>query len=427
MIHLLVCAGLLLTQDASPDNAELERQVNALVGQLDARQLTERDAAERKLAELGLQALPLLPSIGDDTSPEAAKRLTRLRRDMMRDQALAAAEPARITLRGEKLPLQDVLKAFAEQTGNRVVDHREAFGQRVVPTQVAADFDKEPFWQALDRVLDQAGLTVYGYAGEPGVFLINQPAGSGSRAKRASYDGIFRLEPVRFESQRDLRNEQLGALRFFLEVSWEPRLQPFSLLQRSADVEAVGSGGEVIAPASPQAELESLVRRGFSTAELEIPFQLPPRSIDKVASLKGKIVALVPGPLEEFRFEELPQGRRPKAIEKRKADTVVSLESVTTNNDIWQANVRIRFEAPATALESYRGWMLDNEVYFEDAEGQRIAAGGLEQSLQTRDEIGINYLFDLPDGPGGMTFVYRTPLIVLELPLEYEFRDLKLP
>jgi hypothetical protein len=427
---LLFMALLAAPTDGSPANDALAKQVGTLVGQLDASQLSDRDSAERELEALGSEILPLLPPIGDRTSAEAAQRLTRLRQVLMRAQAKLAAEPTHVTLQGRGLPLDQVLAEISKQTGNQITDHRAAFGQQADARQVDVDFDKTPFWKALDNVLDQADLTLYGFAGEPGLFVINRSPGAAPRAVKASYAGVFRLEPVRFEAQRDLRNVEHGGLRLFIEVSWEPRLQPFSILQPLSEIKATGNTGEAIPTASQQAELETLIRRGFSTAELDVPFVLPPRGTSSVQRLNGKMVALVPGPLEEFRFEELPIAKRaapPKAITMRKAGTSLTLDTVRTNNEIWEASLRIRFEAPSAALESHRGWMLENQAYFLDSEAKRHDSGGLEQTLQNRDEIGLNYFFDLPAAPDGMTFVYRTPLMVLEIPVEYELFDLPLP
>ncbi len=409
---------------------DVAARVQSLVRQLDASRLTERDSAERELESLGTDVLPLLPAIDDRTSAEAAQRLTRVRQILMRAQAMAAAEPTHITLHGQDMPLAEVLEEFAKQTKNPIVDHRAAFGQQADERLVDVDFEKTPFWQALDNVLDQAGLTLYGFAGERGLFVINRPPGASPRAANANYVGVFRLEPVRFEAQRDLRNPELGGLRLFIEVSWEPRLQPFSILQPMAEVEAVGDSGEAIATASERAAPETLIRGGFSAAELEIPLELPPRGTKSIRRLTGKLIALVPGPLEEFRFDELPlakPGARPQGATQRKAGTSLTLDRVRTNNDIWEASLRIRFDAPSEAFESHRGWMLENEAYFVDGDGNRHDSGGIEQTLHTKDELGLNYFFDLPDGPAGMSFVYRTPLMVLELPVEYEFRDLPLP
>jgi len=431
VIQLLLLTALLVAPaDGAPASDALAKRVSVLVKQLDAQQLGDRDRAERELESMGSEILPLLPPIGDRTSAEAAQRLTRLRQVLMRAQAKSAAEPTHVTLHGKDLPLADVLAEISKQTGNPITDHRAAFGQQADAHQVDVDFDKTPFWKALDEVLDQAGLTLYGFTSEPGLFVINRSPGAAPRTAKASYAGVFRLEPVRFEAQRYLKNIEQGGLRLFIEVSWEPRLQPFSILQPLSEIKASGNTGEAIAAASQQAEPETLIRRGFSTAELDVPFVLPPRGTSSVHRLTGKMIALVPGPLEEFRFEELPMAKRvarPKAITMRKAGTSLTLDGVRINNEIWEASLRIRFEAPTAALESHRGWMLENQAYFLDIDGKQHDSGGLEQTLQSKEEIGLNYFFDLPAAPDNMTFVYRTPLMVLEIPVEYELLNLPLP
>jgi hypothetical protein len=279
-------------------------------------------------------------------------------------------------------------------------------------------------------VLDQADLTLYGFTGERGAFVVSRPDGSAPRTGHAFYTGIFRLEGVRFEAVRDLRNESMASLKFFMEVSWEPRLQPFALLQSPGEISAIGSDGETIAVGGEETEPEALVRGGTSSAELEIPMALPKRGVEKIGQVKGKLLALVPGPIHEFRFADLPVSAKNAAaqrIEQRQAGATVIIDQVRKNNEAWEVSVRVKFEGPTTALESHRSWILENEAYFEDADGKRIEAGGIEQSLQSKDEVGINYFFDLKDGPKGLAFVYRTPIVVLELPVEYEFRDLRLP
>lgn len=431
MISLLICTGLLLAPGGEPNADDaLARQVAGLVGELDAPQLTARDEAESKLRSLGADVLPLLPASDERLSAEAARRVARLRQQLLRAQAVAATRSSVVTLKGDDLPLAEVMAEITRQTGNALTDHRAAFGQRPDEVRVKAAFDKTPYWRALDNVLDQAGLTLYGFAGQRGAFVVNRPPGVADRAGKASYDGMFRLEPLRFEAQRDLRNESLGSLRFFMELSWEPRLQPVAIVQRLADTSAVGDSGEAIGPASRRAEPETLLRAGFSTTELEVPLVLPKPGTEKISLIRGKLVALVPGPLVDFRFDALPlaeKNERPKPVEQRQGGTVVTLGEVRKNNEVWQAQLRVRFEAPASALESHRGWILDNQAFFLDAGGNRLEPGGVEHTLRGKDEVGVNYLFDLPDGPQNLSFVYRTPLVVLELPLAYEFRDLRLP
>lgn len=339
-------------------------------------------------------------------------------------------DPAVVTLTGTDLPLSSVLAEISKQTGNRVVDHRAAFGQLADERPVTVDFDKMPFWPALDTVLDQADLTLFGLAGERGAFVVNRLPEAQIRAAGTSYSGAFRLQVVRIESIRDLRDRAASSIRLIMELSWESRLQPFSILQRLDELSAIGSTGEPMSLVGTQPIRETLVRQDFSSVEFDVVLKLPPRSTDSIKRLKGKLVALVPGPLEEFRLSELPvieAGQRPKVVSQRREGTTLTLEGVRKNSDVWEASLQLQFDEASDVIESHRSWLLENKALFEDAKGQQIASGGLEQTLRTKQAIGLKYYFDLPDGPKNLTFVYRTPLEVLELPVTFEFADLLLP
>jgi hypothetical protein len=382
------------------------------------------------LLALGAGALPLLPEIGNDTPAEIALRVKRVQQKLLEAQASAAAEPSLVTLQGAGMPLVDVLAAISEQTGNRVVDYRNALGEAAAQVALDVDFDKTPFWKALDTVLDQGGLSLYAYSGERGALVINRPPGAGPRASGASYAAIFRTEPLRFEAARDLRNDDMKSLRLYLEATWEPRLQPVAILQPLDEIRAVGDSGEVLAVTRQGAMPEAIIRTGMSNVELEIPLALPDRGTKKLQSLKGKYLALVPGPAQDFRFPSPPVSERDapaKRLEQRKAGATVTIDRVRQNNDIWEVSLRVKFDSPSTALESHRGWILDNEAYFVDADGRRTEPGGFEQSRQANDEVGIRYFYDLEQSPDTLEFVYRTPITILEMTVEYEFHDLPLP
>jgi len=432
VVGLLLYTALVLAagSEVAPASPQLSADVAKWVRGLDARELTVRDEAEHKLMEIGVAVLPLLPVVGDRTPAEVAVRVTRIQQKLLQAQASAAADPSLVTLKGTDLPIAEVFEAISKQTGNMIVDHREAFGEEKTAAKVTVDFDKVPFWRALDEVLDQADLTLYAFSGQRGAYVINRPGGASPRAGRAFYGGLIRLEPVRFEAVRDLRNEGMQSLKFFLEASWEPRLQPFAILQPLAEVNAVGDSGEIINVASADAEPEAMIREGVSAAELEIPLVLPKRGTEKIRSLKGKLLALVPGAVEDFHFRNLPitaKNTAPKRVEQRKAGATVTIDQVRKNNDAWELSLRVKFEAPSIALESHRSWILDNEAYFLTPTGEKIEAGGFEQTRQSKDEVGITYFYVLKETPDKLEFVYRTPITILEVPVEYELRDLWLP
>ncbi len=168
------------------------------------------------------------------------------------------------------MPLSKILAALAEQSGNKIVDYREQFGQPASDPALKVHFDKTPFWQALDQVLDQANLTVYPFGDEPGLNIVGRGVGQTLRAQNAVYAGPFRFEPIRLDAQRDLRDPKASILRLTVEAAWEPRLKPISLVQRLADVEAVDDRSKPLKVESEEAEIEVPVEGLKSAVESDV-------------------------------------------------------------------------------------------------------------------------------------------------------------
>ena len=106
---------------------------------------------------------------------------------------------------------------------------------------------------------------------------------------------------------------------------------------------------------------------------------------------------------------------------------MVSLDQVRKNNAAWEVSLRVKFDAPSTALESHRGWILENEAYFGMPPAGGSSLAGSSRRGNRSDEMGINYYFDLAEEPAKLELVYRTPITILDMKVDYELRDLPLP
>ena len=103
------------------------------------------------------------------------------------------------------------------------------------------------------------------------------------------------------------------------------------------------------------------------------------------------------------------------------------IERLRKNDELYEVHLRIRYGEASNALESHRNWIFTNPAYLMDAKGNRVENIGSEEGRRGDNEIGINYLFDLPKGPQGFKFVYQAPATLLQLPVEYELKDIELP
>jgi hypothetical protein len=417
---------LALATGASDSAADLKADVHRLIGQLDASELSLRTDAETKLLNLGPKILDLLPEYGDKSPATEAQRraaVDRIRDELQRRAAEESTAASVVTLKANERPLTEILAELTRQTGNKFKDVRGQMGQEATNPKLTVDFAKTPFWQALDQTLDQAKLTVYPYGSKDELGIMAREPGAFPRVERASYAGPLRFDATQLTAQRNLAAAGAGSLKLTVQVAWEPRMRPITLQLPLADVKAVDDRGTVVAVENPEGELERPVDPTGAAVEFQIPLVDPPRTAQAIGSIRGKLQALLPGKIETFEFSGLKDAKK---IEQHRAGVTVTIDEVHQNGDGWEVRMRVRFDNAANALESFRSWVYDNEAYLNGPKG-KILHDGLTTTQQSKNEVGVAYEFDLPDGPDGLTFVYKTPAMLTSIPLPFEFKNLPLP
>jgi hypothetical protein len=174
----------------------------------------------------------------------------------------------------------------------------------------------------------------------------------------------------------------------------------------------------------PKAMLDVEIPNGTQAAEIQLPFNLPKRDVKKISSIKGKLIALVPGRLVKFQFNDLANVA---GKSQHQGGVQVTVDAVRKNNAVWEVHMKFALDEDNGALQSHRNWVFQNLSYMVDKTGQRIDNGGLEKTHEAKNEVGIAYVFDLPDGLDGLSWVYETPAAIVELPVEFEIKDIELP
>ncbi len=423
-VLLIACLATGQTEAAAPD--DLIPKVRGLVRELNSTELARRETAEQGLIELGPAVLDLLDQIPIARLPaETRQRLARVRGVLQRAAAKAATMASLVTLSAEEMPLSQILAALDEQTGNKTIDYRERFLQDAPDVPVSVSFDKTPYWQALDQILDRAKLTVYNYGEEAGAIpLVTRPDDVVPRSGRAFYQGVFRFEATRIQATRDLRNPAGRGLTLTVEIAWEPRIAPISLSLPLDKIGAVDRAGNAVPVAGQSQELEVGSARTTPVVELEIPLELPDRDVREIASLTGTMVAVIPGRVETYEFVNLLDA---KDVVNRRAGVTVILQTFRKNDDVYEARILVRFDKAANALESHRDWISNNEAYLVDPSGEKLDNLGMATTQQGANEIGLAYMFVLDGEPAGHKFVYRTPAAIVKMPIEFELKGIELP
>ena len=404
---------------------ELTAKVQRLVKQLDDEELARREGAEQALVELGPRALELLPASSPRLTAETRERLGRVRRQLEIAQAQSTAQATRVTLSGE-MKLSKALAAITEQTGNQIEDYRGEFNQQVTDPTIKVDFQDTPFWEALDKVFDEAGMTLYHYSGKENALAMVARAAESElpRSGHAAYAGRFRFDGLSIVASRDLRNPANHSLRLTLESTWEPQLKPIVLIQPLDQLVALSEDGKPLVIDGTDGAIEVGVEATSTATEFDINLQLPPRGVQKIASLQGKMTAIVPGKVETFEFADITKA---KNVVQRRAGVAVVLEEVRKNADVHEVRMRVEFDKAANALESHRPWVFDNPAMLFTPDGEEISAEGIEETRRESNVAGVSYKFVLEEEPVGYKFVYKTPAAIMKLPVEYELKNIELP
>ncbi len=415
-----IVSSLLVTQiEASKEASEFTDEVAALVQQLDDDLLSNRVAAEKELIALGIKVLDHLPEVTNKTSAEVKQRLSRIRSALEKLAAASATTASHVTLQGT-MSLAEALSAVQKQTGNKISVDGLRGGD------VKVDFKETPFWQALDVLLDQGEQSINQYGGIANMLsLMSRDENAVDRSERAAYSGIFRFEATQASAVRDLRNPSVNSMRLNVEVAWEPRTVPISLVMPVNQFTALDENGKSLPLDDNRSELGAIVQAEMPMTDFVIPFVLPDRSSKKIASVKGTLNALVPGRQEVFEFANVMKLRD---TQKKRGGLTLTFDRVFKNEDVYEFRIRIRVTDVDEAFQSHLvSWIRNNECYLVTPDGKTVGDPNYESYLQANDEIGMKYLFPLDEQPKGYKFVYKTPTAIVKSTFDFELKDIELP
>ena len=412
------------TESASdlPTAEETKARVAQLLELLESRDEDVREKAEADLVEIGAAALGELPDVTVDTSEELRARLNRVRKKLEKVAAESILVGSRVTIQGQ-MKLSDALTELEKQTGNKLLDFRDQFSQPQLDPKITLDLEEAPYWTALNSVLEQSGLQLYAYTNEPNTLGYVAQSGELTAAGKAAATELFRMEVIRLQAIRDLRDDQNQGLVLHVEVTWEPRLTPISISQSMSDLQVVDDKGNTLRPLANRGVTNLSVQQGISSVELELPFELPARDVQKVA-LKGQLSAVVPGGNMELIFEDLDSAR--ETTKGGGALSVILLRARKTQG-LYDLRLLLRFSEASEEMRMQRGWVYSNEAYLVDPNGEQVEYAGLENFRENLDEIGLSYKYDIPGDLKGYQFIYKSPSSVLNVPVEYEIKDVVLP
>jgi len=417
---------------AETGSADLRLKVRWLERQLSAPLAADRQAAEDSLIALGPGILPLLPPVDAPMDEETRMRLVRIRRALQTVQSADPVDAVNITLDLVDVPLTEAFAELARLSGAEFVYNPPEDDSATVTYRC----DKLPFWQAVDGLLDRAGLTLASYeiGGRP--VVVKREASMSLRSAGGMYIGPFRIAPVRVVASLDTDRAQSGLLRVETEISWPPSAAPIYLIQRMASVTGTDDRGETIAANDPAGVYEISTDGKSSRTSITLLMERHERAAVKLSQLSGKLESAFPGRVETFRFDDLTTVGSTSsdapiagdaAVRLRIADVTVSVERVRQVADGLEIRVAARFDNSGAALESYRGWMFRNEASLVTAGDAKLTPVGTTVYRQSPEEIGVSYRFKTAEPLDRLRLEYRSPASIVTRDYEWQLKAIPLP
>jgi hypothetical protein len=297
--------------------------------------------------------------------------------------------PKRFTPPAEALPLSKALDALAQQTGVRVED-------RLGKPDLTVRLNPHPFsfWQALDRIAEAAGARVEPQPSGPITLVAAAP---NWHRPPLSYDGPFRFALKHVTASRDLETDaaHYGAT---VEAAWEPGLLPLFLETRPQGLRLTDDKGNALSGPDAGSSVAPVDGRTSLTFDITLPSL--PRSAARIRSLEGTLSAVIPSKMLTFTFPTLDRLEKAPADAPERAQTQdgvgCRVGKVVLEKNRWSVQVRLDLPPGGKRLESYQSWVVNNEMWLEGK-------------------------------PEDWRVVYRTPASIVEVPVKFSFKDVRLP
>jgi hypothetical protein len=330
------------------------------------------------------------------------------------------------TIQGQHLPLKTVLAELDRQTSNVVTD------QMGDPDPgLDLDLKQVTFWQALDAIADKAGARIDLHPRNGDVALAKRP--TGWHDPLISYSGLFRITLHGLAAKLDLETNT-HSYTASLEAAWEPHLLPLLLETRPRSLVVRDEAGRALPSDSFASSLAPVDGR------TSLPFEvtLPPvaRAVGKLSLVEGQLYAVAPTKMLTFAFDSLDQLINASANDPRRNLTlegvVCRVSKVVVADEHWSVEIMLDYPEGNVKLDSYQSWVVNNEIRLESKDGaDRFPSSSYLLEDSTPRHAVLTYHFNdkerMKRGLAEWKLVYRTPALVVKVPIAFSFKDVPLP
>jgi hypothetical protein len=410
-------------------------EIEALVARLGDKDFRARQAAGRALEERGEAALPALRRAAGAGDEEVRRRAEVLARKIERAALLS---PRHVTLALKDRPVDEVVKELARQSGYRL---QYQGGQ---PRRVTLELENVTYWQALEKICNDAGLTP-GFDDQQGLTYLYQ---QDTISPYSYHTGPFRFVATNFNYNRYVNLANLPRNGQDPNAGNDNNLNFGFMIQAEPKVPLLA----VSPPRLSKAEDEngiSLLPRGLDGAQFQVNYYegnglyrnfqhttsaqmaKPAKEATKAKLIKGRVmVTLLSGTKPDVVVEKLAIGKKKLTAAGRTVD--VEIEEVAEQNKVYLLTVVIKKHVRNGEPQDFN-WVngVQQKMELLDAKGRKYQCQGATNFINNSPtSVHATYQFVPPQAPGEVgppaKFVFNEWLTISH-ELEFEFKDLPLP
>jgi hypothetical protein len=329
----------------------------------------------------------------------------------------------------EALPLSKALASFTRQTGVPIVNQLGS-GDPMLKLSL----NNVGFWQALDAIARAAGGRVNVYGGDGRIELASDLRKDKTAKLPVSYSGPARVSLRRLVALRDFETGARGYTAT-IDVAWEPGFLAFFLQtvpQQLTMLDAAGKPQQLSEERSAWAAVD-----GRSALPVDLHLPALDRKALTIGKLSGTFLLRAPSKMLTFSLGNLAElGKRGQPLTKPIDGTSVTVSDVKLSKQRWFMRITTKLPPGGPRFDSSQFWAVNNEIYLLHRDGKtRLTVLRDEVAHETagnssRAVLTYNFV-DTRDrqrgNPADWTLVYRAPASIIEVPVPFEFKDVKLP
>lgn len=290
----------------------------------------------------------------------------------------------------------------------------------LVDKRCPADFDRRPFWDALETLAEQTKARIAPRDGGRQVLL--EPLGSRPR-ERSAVSGPFRVVARKITAVSFLDGGP-ATYELELEVHWEPRLPVFRIDSQPRITRAEDDRGNALVTGPPSTwQYPGTAPR----ADLSVKLGGLSRAAASVGVLAGEFRVTAAERLLTVRFPRLG-GKFPLTVSEDRV--TVALRSFEKVGTAWEAEVELLYPEGQPLFESFeeQRWLRDTRLRLVGPDGRTIEPDGEDATASGR-RVTATYRFKTEANPTaqGWSLVCETPSPLVEAKVHFQLTNVPLP